>query len=151
MRVSHKKEDNSDFRPKMHSRPTDLGQRDRSMAWAAEITNIPTGKKFVVSTVDTVFGGSGVWQTAVFRKRFGPLSACFKPVLKFQSGVLGESSPYLQHQRIIELVQKISPTDWEDITARWRVAVAAYNAPDNDTFIDELLDALGNKRSEEAP
>jgi hypothetical protein len=87
------------------------------MGWVTEITNVPTGRRYCVSTIEARFVGGPVWQTAVFRKRFGPFAAWFKPALIYDG--VEASLARLQHEQVEALVQKTPPSDWESVKRKW--------------------------------
>lgn len=73
------------------------------------VTNIPTQKKYFVSTVEEPRVGG--WQTAVFRKIFGPLANFRKPAF-FLGGSVAERAGN-QHERVAAIVRDIDPINWE--------------------------------------
>ena len=78
-----------------------------------EATNAPTGKRYLVSTAEVE--GSG-WQTAVFRKRLGPLAGISQPAL-LVGGAETSRRARFQHDRVEAIVQNTNPTGWEE--AKW--------------------------------
>jgi hypothetical protein len=115
------------------------------MRLATEVTNIPTGKRYYVSTTEVQAVGNRVWQTAVFRKRFGPFAGMFKPVL-FVGGV-DESLSRLQHERVESIVRNTAPSDWE--SAKWGLLSelsemqAQSESSEDRTFYEHLLRMTG--------
>jgi hypothetical protein len=74
------------------------------------VTNVKTKHKYFVSTVDEPRVGG--WQTAVFRKIFGPLANFRKPAF-FLGGSTAERAAY-QHDRVATIVRDVDPADWEE-------------------------------------
>jgi hypothetical protein len=87
------------------------------MRLATEVTNISTSKRYYVSTAEVQAVGNRVWQTAVFRKRFGPLAGMFRPAL-FVGGV-AEGMARLQHEQVEAIVRNTPPHEWE--SAKWQL------------------------------
>ena len=71
------------------------------------VTNVTTGKRYFVSTVDNSGSKYFGYQTAVFRKRFGPLANFKRP----QAFFLGDHAAYL-HGRVTALVRDVDPANW---------------------------------------
>ena len=78
------------------------------MGYLTVVTNRATGKRYRISTVE--LGRSGVWQTAVFRKRFG-LFGLRRPAF-FVGGADEQQAP-VQHARIEAMVRDVRPAKWE--------------------------------------
>jgi hypothetical protein len=72
------------------------------------VTNVATRKKYFVSNVKSLGG----WQTAVFRKIFGPLANYNKPEF-FLGGAAAERAGY-QHERVATIVRDVDPANWEE-------------------------------------
>jgi hypothetical protein len=92
------------------------------------VINAPTGKSYFVSTVKCRHSDSEhLWQSAVFRKIFGPFANFAKP----QGLFLGEERDYL-HAHVTTVVRDVDPADWDDkgffISAEGDKADAAFEA-----------------------
>ncbi len=74
------------------------------------VTNTPTQKKYIVSTVEEPRAGG--WQTAVFRKIFGPLANFRSPA--FFLGCSAAERAAEQHQRVATIVRDVDPANWEE-------------------------------------
>jgi hypothetical protein len=117
------------------------------MRLATEVTNISTGKRYFVSTAEVQAIGNRVWQTAVFRKRFGPLAGMFRPAL-FIGGV-AEGTARLQHEQVQAIVRDTPPREWE--LAKWQLLsklvdsqTESQAAGDRD-FFEKLLRMTGGE------
>ena len=75
------------------------------------VTNVTNGKRYFVSTVKNTRGSAASrhaeYQTAVYRKIFGPFANFRQP----QAFFMGNDAAYL-HDRIIALVRDVDPADW---------------------------------------
>lgn len=75
------------------------------------VTNVTNGKRYFVSTIKNTYGSAASrhaeYQTAVYRKIFGPFANFKQP----QALYMGNDAAYL-HDRIIELVRDVDPADW---------------------------------------
>jgi hypothetical protein len=69
------------------------------------VTNVTNGKSYFVSTVNS--SRSGVHETAVFRKIFGPFANFWRP----QATFFGNDAASL-HARVTELVRDFDPEYW---------------------------------------
>jgi hypothetical protein len=103
------------------------------------VTNVATGKKYFVSTVEEPRIGG--WQTAVFRKIFGPLANFHKPAF-FLGCSPAERAPY-QHERVASIVRDVDPVDWKEASRVLSMElidedVQAENAADA-AFYSEML------------
>jgi hypothetical protein len=78
------------------------------MGLFTKVTNIATNQRYVISTV----GRMGAWQTAVFKRRFGPLSAFWAPALVLNA--LEATHAAAHHDRVAIIVRDINPTNWEE-------------------------------------
>ena len=74
------------------------------------VTNVATRKKYFVSTVEEPRVGG--WQTAVFRKIFGPLANFHKPA--FFLGCSAADRAGYQHERVATIVRDVDPANWEE-------------------------------------
>ena len=74
------------------------------------VTNVKTSKKYFVSTVEEPRVGG--WQTAVFRKIFGPFANFGKPEF-FLGGSVAERAAY-QHERVVTIVRDVDPANWTE-------------------------------------
>ena len=72
------------------------------------VTNTVTRKKYFVSTVEEARVGG--WQTAVFRKIFGPFANFWKPAFFLGGAAPGRAAD--QHQRVATIVRDVDPVDW---------------------------------------
>jgi hypothetical protein len=70
------------------------------------VTNVTNGKQYFVSTIKCP-GSTGLQQTAVFRKIFGPFANFHQP----QATFFGNDAAYL-HGRVTALVRDVAPADW---------------------------------------
>jgi hypothetical protein len=80
------------------------------MGLMTTVTNIATQKKYFVSTVEEPRVGG--WQTAVYRKIFGPLANFRKPAF-FLGGSVAERAAN-QHERVATIVRDVDPANWEE-------------------------------------
>ena len=94
--------------------------------YVSEITNIESGKRYLISTAKMMPQKKKTWQTAVFKKRFGPLKFWFPKLVlngaRVWSSELYEDISAEQHCLIETLVHKVPPTNWEAAkasVARW--------------------------------
>ncbi len=89
------------------------------------VTNAVDGKQYFVSTVRC--RRSGGWQSAVFRKIFGPFANFRRP----QGFFLGVDAAYL-HARVTALARDVDPVAWDSreifVSAEADEADAAFNA-----------------------
>jgi hypothetical protein len=74
------------------------------------VTNIATGKKYFVSTVEEPRIGG--WQTAVFKQIFGPFANFHNPAF-FLGCSPAERAPY-QHKRVASIVPDVDPVVWKE-------------------------------------
>jgi hypothetical protein len=70
------------------------------------VTNVTNGKSYFVSTVKSP-RYKGSYETAVFRKIFGPLASFWRP----QATFIGDDAASL-HARVTELVREFDPKYW---------------------------------------
>ena len=80
------------------------------MGLVTKVTNIATNHRYVVSTVRLRFMGGG-WQTAVFKRRLGPLSTFWPPALVLHA--LEATDAATHHDRVATIVRDIDPANWE--------------------------------------
>jgi hypothetical protein len=73
----------------------------------AEVTNVVTRRKYFVSTIEGCVGG---WQTAVYRKKFGPFVNSRNPELFFLVG-LEEERAVDRHNRMVTIVRDVDPAN----------------------------------------
>src|SRR5260370_214368 len=78
------------------------------MGLVTKVTNIATDQRYVISTV----GRMGAWQTAVFKRRFGPLCAFWAPALVLNA--LEATHAAARHDAIAIIVRDVNPTNWEE-------------------------------------
>jgi hypothetical protein len=81
------------------------------------VTNSATRKKYFVSTIEGIAG----WQTAVFRKKFGPFANFRRP--EFVLGGSDAERARDQHERTAAIVRDIDPANWEEASRRLAVQV----------------------------
>jgi hypothetical protein len=77
----------------------------------------PHAQKYFVSTIEGIAG----WQTAVFRKKFGPFANFRKPA--FCLGGSDADHAADQHERTVAIVRDIDPANWEEASHRLAVQV----------------------------
>jgi hypothetical protein len=101
------------------------------------VTNIVNRRQYLVSTIE----GPAGWQTAVFRKGFGPFANFQKPEF-----VLGGSTAERakdQHDRSAAIARDLDPAKWADASQELAVQVirewAAAEEARHDAFYEELL------------
>lgn len=101
------------------------------------VANAATHKKYFVSTVEGVAG----WQTAVFRKRFGPFANFRKPEFFF-GGAAGDRAAD-QHDRAVAIVRDVDPANWEEASRKLQAQVinewAAAEAAEQAAWYDEII------------
>jgi hypothetical protein len=71
------------------------------------VTNAANGKSYLVSTVNSSRPLTGLYETAVFRKIFGPFANFWRP----QATFFGSDATDL-HSRATALVRDIDPGRW---------------------------------------
>ena len=101
------------------------------------VTNAASRKEYFVSTIE----GVGGWQTAVFRKRFGPFANFRKP--EFFLGGSATDRAVDQHDRAVVIVPDVDPANWEEASRKLQMQVikewaAAEEAADA-AFYDEIV------------
>jgi hypothetical protein len=101
------------------------------------VTNVATHKKYSVSTIEGIAG----WQTAVFRKRFGPFANFRKP--EFFLGGSAADRAADQHGRAVAIVRGVDPANWEEEARKLHVQVinewAAAEEAERAAWYDELV------------
>ena len=114
--------------------------------WGNTVTNKPSRKGFFVSTVPVNPLGEWIWQTAVFKQRFGPFAGFFRPVL-----FVGASSELFaegQHQQVIDLVREIPLERWDNARDQLLLALvneeSAHEESEREDFYQKLLKANGH-------
>ena len=116
------------------------------MSLATEVTNIPTGKRYYVSTAEVEAVGNKVWQTAVFRKRFGPLAGVFKPAL-FVGGV-AEGLARFQHEQVEAIIRNVAPSEWDSarskLLSKLIESQMESEAAGDQEFFEEMLRLTGS-------
>jgi hypothetical protein len=109
----------------------------------AMVTNVVNRKKYFVSTIE----GPAGWQTAVFRKAFGPFANFKKP--EFTLGGSTADRARDQHDRTMAIVRDVDPVNWDEASRKLAVEVieewAAAEKTQQDAFYDELLHKLGHE------
>ena len=80
------------------------------MGLMTTVTNVAIQKKYFVSTVEEP--GVGGWQTAVYKKIFGPLANFRRPAF-FLGGSVAERAA-IQHERVATIVRDVDPANWEE-------------------------------------
>jgi hypothetical protein len=78
------------------------------------VTNVKTKKKYFISTVEEPRVGG--WQTAVFRKIFGPVANFGNPA--FFLGCFAAERAAYQHERVATIVRDIDPADWGEASRK---------------------------------
>ncbi len=76
------------------------------MGHFTKVTNSATNQRYIISTVCRMGG----WETAAFKKRLGPLSAFWGPVLVLNA--LEATHAAAHHDRVATIVRDVNPTDW---------------------------------------
>ena len=101
------------------------------------VANAATHKKYCVSTIE----GVGGWQTAVFRKRFGPFANFRKP--EFFLGGSAADRAGDQHDRAVAIVRDVDPENWGEASRKLSVQVinewAAAEAAEHTAWYDEMV------------
>jgi hypothetical protein len=100
------------------------------------VTNNITHRKYFVSTIEGIAG----WQTAVFRKKFGPFANFRKP--EFFLGGSSADRAADQHDRTVAIVRDVDPANWDEASRKLSVQVieewAAAEAAQDEAFYEEL-------------
>jgi hypothetical protein len=101
------------------------------------VTNTVNRKKYFVSTIE----GPAGWQTAVFRKKFGPFANFKKP--EFVLGGSTTEKAADQHNRTVAIVRDLDPAGWVEDSQKLAIQVieewAADKRTEDDAFYEELV------------
>jgi hypothetical protein len=81
------------------------------------------------------------WQTAVFRKIFGPLANFRKPEFVLGGSTAARAAD--QHDRAVTIVRDVDPANWEEASRRLAIQVieerAAVEEAEHAAWFDELV------------
>lgn len=113
------------------------------MSYVSEISNVVTGKKYVISTAkDTALGA---WQTAVFECRSCLPADPFSPVM-FTGGATDNENALLIHKQVEQIVANLPPADWD--SAKWKLLKQTLEMLATGKKINSENDFTGSSQAE---